>query len=101
MLIPISQLPPDDYLRAVLRGHLVAVDPDSNAWLTVSHGHTSKAPKYILTVPNKSAAEDGGLWGPRTWDYPHGRKFLRAWSDTEAIELANAKLTKMLEARTV
>lgn len=57
MLIPISQLSQDDYLRAVLRGHLVAVDPDSGAQLSVSHGRTSKAPKYILILPNKTVAE--------------------------------------------
>jgi hypothetical protein len=97
MLKPISELPNQDKWNAIVRGW-VAVDPDSGAQLSASHGSTSKAPKYILILPNKSVEERGGLFAPYDWDYPHGRKFVRAWTDVEAIELANAKLAKMLQS---
>lgn len=97
-LIPINQLPPDDYLAAIFRGW-VAIDPESGAQLSVSHGRTSKAPKYILILPNRSVEARGGLFASYDWDYPRGRKFLRAWTVEEAIEIANVKLAKMLEER--
>lgn len=97
-LIPISQLPPDDYLAAIFRSW-VAIDIESGAQLSMSHGRTSKTPKYILVLPNKSVEERGGLFASYDWDYPHGRKFLRAWTVEEAIEIANVKLAKMLEER--
>lgn len=97
-LIPISQLPPADYLAATFR-RWVAIDPESGAQLSVSHGRTSKAPKYILVLPNRSVEERGGLFATYDWDYPDGRKFLRAWTTKEAIEIANVKLAKMLEER--
>jgi len=71
-----------------------AIDPDSGAHLSASNGRTSRAPKYILILPNKPVQERG-LFGPSDWDYPHGRKFVRAWSLKDAIELANEKLRKM------
>lgn len=97
-LIPISQLPPDDYLAAIFRSW-VAIDIESGAQLSMSHGRTSKAPKYILVLPNKSVEERGGLFANYDWDYPKDRKFLRAWTVKEAIEIANVKLAKMLEER--
>lgn len=97
-LVPISQLPPDDYLAAIFRSW-VAIDPESGAQLSVSHGRTSKAPKYILILPNRSVEARGGLFASYDWDYPRGRKVLRAWTVKEAIEIANVKLAKMLEER--
>ena len=55
--------------------------------------------KYILILLNRSVDERGGLFADYDWDYPQGRKFVRAWNDVEAIELANAKLAKMLQSR--
>ena len=65
----------------------------------MSHGNTSKAPRYVLILPNKSVEERGGLFFNSDWNYPTGRKFLRAWSTAEAIEIANVKLAKMLKER--
>jgi hypothetical protein len=95
-LISIYQLPRDDQLTAMLQG-LVAIDLESGARLCKSHGRTSKAPKYILVLPNKSIEERGGLFAHYEWDYPHGRKFVRSWGTSTAIELANVKLAKMLK----
>lgn len=97
-LIPISQLPPSDYLAATFR-RWCAIDLENGAFLSMSHGRTSKAPKYILILPNKSIEERGGLFTPYNWDYPTGRKFLRAWSTAEAIQIANVKLEKILKER--
>jgi len=72
-----------------------AIDPDSGAHLSSSHGRSSRAPKYILILPNKPVQERG-LFGPSDWDYPQGRKFVRAWSLKDAIEAANVKLAKMM-----
>lgn len=98
MLIPISQLSQDDQLTAMLRG-LVAIDTESGAMLFASHGRSSKAPKYVLVLPNKSIEERGGLFARYDWDYPKGRKFVRSWGTDTAIELANVKLAKMLKER--
>jgi len=98
MLTAARELPEQDRFNAVMRGW-VAVDPITGAHLSCSYGRTSKAPKYILILPNKSVEERGGLFGPYEWDYPHGRKFVRAWTDQEAIALADAKLIRMMVAR--
>ena len=97
-LIPISQLPPADYLAAVFR-RWCAIDLESGAHLSMSHGNTSKAPRYVLILPNRSVEARGGLFASYNWDYPRGRKFLRAWTVEEAIKIANVKLAKMLEER--
>ncbi len=99
MLIPISELPTEDERIYAWMAGWTAVDPISGAMLSRSNGRSSKAPKYILILPNKSVEERGGLFTKHDWDYPQGRKFVRAWSGAEAIELANAKLAKMLEQR--
>jgi hypothetical protein len=99
MLTPSGNLPnTQDRFSAMMRGW-VAVDTESGAHLSVSHGRTSRAAKYILILPNKTIQERGGLFGPCDWDYPEGRKFVRAWNSGEAIELANEKLRKMLLKR--
>lgn len=101
MLIPISQLNREDasfQFTAMLRGYC-AICLETGAHLSRSRGRTSKAPKYTLILPNKSIEERGGIFANYDWDYPTGRKFVRAWSDEEAIELANKKLERMLAER--
>ncbi len=99
MLIPISQLPPDDYLQAIMIGSLVAIDPETGAKLKISLGRTSGAQKYILILPLLTVAERGGLFAPADFS-PRERKRFRAETTAEAIEIANAKLVKLLKART-
>ena len=98
MLTAARKLPEQDRFNALMRGW-IAVDPISGAHLSCSYGRTSKAPKYILILPNKSVEERGGLFAPYDWDYPQGRKFVRAWTEQEAIAEADTKLIKMLAAR--
>ena len=99
MLKPISELPTEDERIYAWMAGWTAVDPDSGAMLSRSNGRSSQAPKYFLILPNKSVQERGGLFAKYDWDFPQGRKIVRAWSGVEAIELANAKLAKMLQSR--
>ena len=98
MLKPISELPEQDRFNALMLGW-VAIDTDSGAYLFRTYGRTSKAPKYILILPSKTITERRSLFHDRNWDYPHGRKIVRAWSDEDAINDANGRLPKMLEQR--
>jgi hypothetical protein len=96
MLKPISELPEEDRFKALMLGW-VAVDPDNGAHLFRTNGRTMTAPKYILILPSKSVQERRSLFRDSDFDYPHGRKIVRAWSDEEAITDANERLPKMLE----
>lgn len=89
----------DERLTNVLRYHFIAICPESGAFMARTSGNpqTGNAPKYVLILPNKSVKERGGLLTDYEWDYPHGRKFIRAWTVDDAIEIANDKLAKMLE----
>lgn len=100
MLQPISELPQEIQLQNIIRDW-TAICLETGAHLSRSQGRPkwNSAPKYILILPNKSIEERGGLFARYIWDYPAGRKFIRAWSDTEAIEEANRKLEKMLAKR--
>ena len=88
----------DEMITILLKFHFFAVCPESGAMLKAAHGNpkAGNAPKYVLILPNKSVNERGGLLTNYEWDYPHGRKFIRAWTETEAIKLANKKLAKMV-----
>lgn len=98
MLTSVRELSDQDRMNALWKDW-VAVDPVTGAHLSRLNGRTRKAPRYVLILPNKSVEERGGLFGPYEWDYPQGRKFVRAWTVQEAIEQADAKLIKMLAAR--
>lgn len=96
MLIASRELSdPQHKLNAMLRGW-DAVDPDSGAVLQASHGRSRNAPRYVLTLPNRTVEQRGGLFTDFEVDYPQGRKFVRAWTLQEAIDAANKKLAKML-----
>ena len=88
----------DERLMIFLRFRFFAVCPESGAMLSATRGNpkNGNAHKYILIIPNKSVAARGGLLADYEWDYPHGRKFIRAWTEGEAIELANGKLEDAL-----
>jgi hypothetical protein len=90
MLKPTSELPEQERFNAWMLGW-VAIDGDSGAFLFRTDGRTSKAPKYILILPNKQVTERRSLFHDKDWDYPHGRKIVRAWSDEEAIAAANER----------
>lgn len=97
MLIPTSELPEQERFDAWMLGW-VAVDKESGAYLFSSNGRkrTLTALKYYLILPRKPIAERRSLFHDKDWDYPHGRKIVRAWTDEEAIEEANGRLPKML-----
>lgn len=82
------------------RYRLVAICPESGAMLNQTNGKgMGGLPTYVLILPNKTVAERGGYLSRYDWDYPAGRKFVRAWSDSEAITAANEKLDKMLSTK--
>ena len=99
MLKPIDEidLSGTERITAIIRGW-VALDTDTGAFLSQTSGRGKGGlPKYILILPNKSVAERGGLFASYQWDYPKGRKFIRAWTLREAVEAANIKLARMVE----
>lgn len=75
----------------------LALDPESGAFLYQTRGRGKGGlPSYILILPNRTPQERGGLTTRYEFDYPQGRKFIREWTEQEAIETANQKLAKML-----
>jgi len=51
-------------------------------------------PRFVLIKPNKSVEERGGLFTTYDWD-DKDRKFIRAWTLREAIEIGNKRLERM------
>jgi hypothetical protein len=98
MLTPTSELPEQERFDAWGLGW-TAIDPDSGAYLFRTNGRsrTTTLPKYILILPRKSVADRRSLFHDTAWDYPHGRKIVRAMTDEEAIVIANERLIKMME----
>lgn len=74
----------------------IGICTETGAFLRRSNGSSAAGVRFLLILPNKSPADRGGLLKPYEWSYPHGRKFISAWSDDEAIDLANKKLAKMI-----
>lgn len=76
-----------------------AIDPETGAFLSASNGRTKYGDtKYILILPTKTPAERGGLFADYDWT-EKDRKRIRAWSLSEAIEIANKRLEKMVATR--
>jgi hypothetical protein len=77
-------LSPFDQLSAIIRfPGLCAIDPETGALLKQTAGQGKDGlPKFVLILPNKTPAERSGLLADYRWDYPHGRKIIRAWTDT-------------------
>lgn len=97
MLIPISQLTPEQRLDALIaRPKWVAVCQETGAYLMKSDGRSKwgSGTKYFLILPQ---VNPGKLFDRGGNDYD--RKVFKAHSLTEAIETANEKLEKMLAKR--
>jgi hypothetical protein len=74
------RLDPSARLKSIFAGEqLVALEPETGIKLVRSGGRSrsGRAPNYILVV------------------YPSSNPRVRAWSDEEAIELANHKLEQL------
>jgi hypothetical protein len=94
MMTPTIELPEEERATALQLGW-VAVDPEGGAFMFKIRSTLGRPPKYVIIQPNKSVEERGGLFAPHQYDYPHGRKLVRAWTDEEAIASANGKLHTM------
>lgn len=87
-----------DRFAALIKGWS-AVCPVTGAFLSASHGRTKRGDtKYVLILPTETPAERGGLFAKYEWN-DEDRKFIRAYSEAEAIEIANKRLEKMLKVR--
>jgi hypothetical protein len=72
-----------------------AIDTETGAFLMRTNGRGKGGlPKFVLIKPNKSVEERGGLFTPYDWD-DKNRKFIRAWTLREAIEIGNKRLERM------
>ena len=93
MLIPTSQssLPDDERFAAIFRGYR-AVDRESGAYMRASAGRSHHAPKYTLILPYTTPAQRGSFM---EYEYNFLRSVVRAWSEAEAIQIANERLPKM------
>ena len=96
MLKQISDFDIDTCFAALIKGWC-ALCPNTGAFLSASRGRSRSGSghKYVLIVPNETLDERGGFFGDYTWDN-HNRKFVRAWSEDEAIAAANEKLSKIM-----
>lgn len=84
---------------AVFSKGWIAIDTVTGACLHASRGRTKRGDtRYTLIVPTESVEERGGLFAPYDWT-EKDRKFIRAWSLREAVEVANLHLRKILAAR--
>lgn len=97
MLKPIAELPEQDRSKALLLGW-AALDTDSGAYLFRTYGgKTLTAPKYVLILPDEPVAARRSFFANCAFGYPYGRKIVRAWTDEDAIAIANERLPKMIE----
>lgn len=72
-----------------------AIDTETGAFLMRTNGRGKGGlPKFVLIKPNKSVEERGGLFTTYDWD-DKNRKFIRAWTLREAIEIGNKRLERM------
>lgn len=98
MLKQMSEFDTNTRLSALFKGWC-ALCSDTGAFLSAGNGRSKSenGHKYVLIVPNETLDERGGFFGDYTWDNPR-RKFVRAWSEEEAIAAANKKLSKLVAA---
>lgn len=99
MLTPIEKLVADQFL--LLFTYYDAIDTESGATLQRTNGRGKGGlPKYVLILPNEKPATDTDWAKYRhgSWEYSN-RKFIRAWTFAEALEIANSRLAKMCKAR--
>jgi hypothetical protein len=85
-------------LEALLQG-VVGYDVETGATLMVLNGRvrTGSLPRYILTVPISQDLDDRGkLFSRGSWQ-PETRKFIRAESDTQAVDIAHKRITQIVK----
>lgn len=94
MLKKMSEFDTNTRLSALFKGWC-ALCPETGAFLSAGHGRTKSGngKRYVLIVPIEPLA-NRGLFGDYTWDNSR-RKFVRTWSEDEAIISANKKLSKI------
>jgi hypothetical protein len=100
-LRPIAECDLDEGQRftAVFQKEWCALDTESGAFLSQTKGRGKNGLlKFVLILPSRTPTERGGLFESYTWNQ-QDRKFIRAWSEAEAVEIANSKLKKMIEAK--
>lgn len=95
-LQPIEQLIPDPVLRLFCRYD--AIDPETGATLWQTNGRGKGGlPKYVLIKPRARPLPSTD-WSqyrmPSDWE-DKDRKFIRAWTVSEAIAIGNERLEKM------
>jgi hypothetical protein len=80
----------------------VALCTETGAFLKARQGMTKWGDKkFTLILPNRTVQERGGFLAYYEWDYPDGRRIIRAFSIEEAIAMANKKLVEMIGERSV
>lgn len=95
MLRPIETFDNDTRLAALFRSWC-AICPETGAFLSASRGRSKagNGRRYILIAPNELPSERPNYFEDYTWTDDR-RKFVRAFSDAEAIEKANKKLAEI------
>jgi hypothetical protein len=97
MLQHITTFDDDTRFAAGFR-NICGLCPETGAMLKYSRGRSRsrRGSRYMLIVPTEPLSERGGYFENYTWDNDR-RKFVRAFSDAEAIKKANTKLVKIAE----
>ena len=94
-LLPVSQsgLSDTNKFAAIFRGYC-AVDTESGAYMRASAGRSKWEPKYHLILPYTTPTQRGSFF---KFDINFLRTTIRAWSEAEAIQIANeVRLPKLL-----
>lgn len=92
-----SSLSDTDKIAAVAFHRMMAVDVETGAYLMPSHGRSRWAPKYFLILPHETPKDRGGIMGTRKCSFAFERAIIRAWSDEEAVTIANKRLPRLLK----
>lgn len=88
----------DHQITMIMRSW-AAVDTTTGAILVRSDGRTkSGITHYVLILPDKTIKERGGLFADYHWSNKDRKRFA-AWTDSEAIQMAQARLEKMISIR--
>lgn len=92
-----SDLSEPEKFAAIFRGYC-AVDVETGAYMWASAGRSKWAPKYNLILPSTTPKQRGDFF---KFDINFVRSTICAWSEEEAIQIANeVRLPKLLRKLT-
>lgn len=100
MLVPIekSSLSDVDKISAVCIWGWIAIDVETGAYMGRSYGRCKGGlTKFYVILPHETPAERGGFLKPRQVPFARERSVIRAYDESDALEVANKRLPQLVK----